>query len=270
MAVKNKDLQRLMKPAAVGEPIDTDSFVADMTVQVAEFAEPFWDPPEQYRASDYDHPGGPLDFEGSATYADNPWDCVTLGQYKLPGLWTVSATPALKLDIQKPIGYDGAAVITRGYLPASLTLTGVLWTGLQWKLMQDIIPAIWRRPNKIAAQDVKLEKGGKISAISKDQGEIVTTQNSLTIMHPSLSPLGIFTVAIRQVTPLVPHSIFGAKQMTIECVEYVPEPAQKKSAVRKVKGQTSARGKDAAEKAIEAKDARATGKPSANAASVGP
>jgi hypothetical protein len=261
MAVNDKALQTLMSNShstvAAGEPIDLQALVSDLVTSGA-FFEPFWDPPEQYRDD-----GTPLDPEGSATYSPNPWDCVQLGEYQLPGIWTASATPAIKLDVQKPIGYDGAALITRGYLPASITLTGLLWTGMQWRLMQEIIPAIWRRPNKISAQDVQLGKKGRISEVETDQGEIVIEQKSLAIVNPALNPLGLFAVVIRQITPLVPHSIPGVRQMTIECMEYVPEPTQeKKSAVRKAKGKETARGQNAIDKAIAEKDARKPKPPS--------
>jgi hypothetical protein len=271
MAVSNKALQRLMKPAGVGEPIDIDSFADDVAVMSASFAEPFWDPPEQYREAPDEHVGYPLDIEGSATYAENPWDCVDLGSHQLPGLWTVTATPSLKLDIQKPIGYDGAAIITRGYQPAGLTLTGLLWTGAQWKLMQDILPAIWQRPFKVSAQDVKLGKKGKITTEQTDEGEIVVTRKSMAISHPSLSPLGIFYVVIQAITPLAPHSIPGVRQMTIQCVEYVPEPSVKPSAVRKTQGGTvQSRGANAVDKKIAENDARNPKAPSKRKEAIEP
>jgi len=247
-----------------GDPVDLQGLTDDVTATSGEFSEPFWDL-EAYRDD-----GQPLDPEGSPVYGDNAWDRVQLGQYQLPGIWTASGTPGLRLDVQKPIGFDGAAVITRGYLPASITLTGLLWTAKQFGLLKEIIPAIWRRPNKIAAQDVQLGKKGRISAVEKDEGEIVVEQQSLPVLTPALNVLGIFALVIRQITPLVPHSIPGVRQMTIDCVEYVPEPAKKPSAIRKVKGQTSSRGENAFDREIKAKDARAPKPPSTRAAALEP
>jgi hypothetical protein len=248
--------------AAMGESIDE---IID--IQAASFNEPFWDELDAEHA--YRPDGTPLDPEGSPTYAPNPWDRVQLSQHLLPGLWTASATPAIKLDVQKPLGFDGAAIISRGYLPAGITLTGQIWTREQWGLLLKIIPAIWRAPFKVASQDVQLDKKGKVGAVEKDQGEIVGEQRSLGIVTPALNAIGIFYVVVRQITPLVPSAIIGVRQMTIECVEYVPEPPEKKSAVKKAEGQ-STRGKNAFDDKIDAVDARKGKSPAGDKAALEP
>jgi hypothetical protein len=240
----------------VGELIDTAGY--GPATQYGEFVQPFWDL-ELLRDDGFT----PADPEGSPLYSDNPWDSVQLGAYMLPGIWTASATPAIKLDIQAPKGFDGAALISRGYLPAGITLTGLLWTIRQWYTLQQIFPTIWARPHKkgdqdvvkVSAQSVVLGKGGKVSAVQKDPGLIVGQQQSLTVVNPALNFLGITALVIERPTPPTRHSIPGVMQMTFQCIEYVAEPPAAKSSVKSVKGQTS-RGKNAFDKAIEEKDAR--------------
>lgn len=266
----NQYLSRLMrnhpkpKDVGAGEPIELEIAADSTDADVGSFYEPFWDMVE------FDDHGEILGIEGP-DYSPNPWDCVQLGDVRLPGIWQASATPAIKLDIQKPLNADGAAVISRGYLPASVTLTGLLWTPMQFRLLQDAWPYIWRKPFKVHAQDVPSTKKGKVSAVEKDQGEIVGTQRSLGIINPAVNMIGIFYIVVQKPTPLGPGPIIGTRQMTIECLEYVPEPAVKPSAVKKTKGsQTSTRGKNAFDKAIEEKDTRKPKAPSKSAAALEP
>jgi hypothetical protein len=255
-----------------GEALNLEVIADSTDAQSGSFYEPFWD------LEKYDDGDNLLGIDGDV-YAPSPWDQVQLGEYRLPGIWSASATPAIKLDIQKPLGYDGAAVVSRGYLPASVTLTGILWTPLQFRVLQDALPGIWQKPFKVHAQDVQLEKKGKVSAVEKDKGTIVGEQKSLGVVNPALNTAGIFYVVVRQITPLVPGAQIGSRTMTIECVEYVPEPAVKPSAVKRTKGGKAVpRGDNAMDDAIKAKDAETAaandarkGKPpSAGAANVEP
>lgn len=248
------------KAVAAGEPIDASEYAGPDTE--GEFFQPFWD------AELYDDAGNPVGVDGPV-FAENPWDRVQLGEYVLPGLWTATATPSLQIDIQNPKGFDGAAIITRGYRPAGITLTGLLWTPFQWRRMQEIYPAIWTRPFKIAAQDVVLGKKSKAST-QVDQGLIVGKQRSLTVVNPALNFLGITALVIERPTPPAPHAIPGVRQMTFQCVEYVAQPSRLPSAVKKVEGQQSSRGANAFDKAIADKDARKPKPPSSTKAALEP
>jgi hypothetical protein len=247
------------KAVAAGELIDSTQYAGPDTE--GEFFQPFWD------LELYDDEGNPMGVDGPV-FAENPWDRVQLGEYVLPGIWTASATPSLQLDVQKPRGFDGAAVITRGYVPSGITLTGLLWTPFQWRRMQEIWPAIWTRPHKVAAQDVVLEKKGRISSVERDQGQIVGSQRSLSVTNPALNFMRITALVIQRPTPPVPHSIPGVRQMTLQCLEYVAEPpAHKKSAIKKIEGQ---RGQNAFDDAIQEKDKRAAKPPSARKETLEP
>jgi hypothetical protein len=247
------------KAVGAGELIDVSQYAGPDTE--GEWFQPFWD------LELYDDEGNPMGVDGDV-FAANPWDRVQLGDYVLPGLWTATATPALKLDIQSPKGFDGAAIITRGYLPAGITLTGLIWTPYQWRRMQEIYPAIWTRPFKVAAQDVVLDKHGKVSAVEKDKGQIVGTQRSLQVTNPALNFLGICALVIERPTPPVPHAIPGVRQMTFQCIEYVPEPPIKPTGTKKIQGAT--RGKNAIDKAIDEKDARKPKAPSSRKEALEP
>jgi len=266
-STKDKQLDALMgktHDVGAGQPIDLESLVDSPLVEAGAFYEPFWDP------GCVDSQGNTHGVDGE-DYAANAWDCVQLGEWKLPGIWTATATPAIKLDVQKPLGYDGAAVITRGYLPAGVTLTGTLWTPMQFRILQDVFPGIWRKPFKVHAQDVQRDAKGKVRAVEKDQGEIIGEQRSLAIVNPALNMMGIFYVVIQKPTPLVACEIVGARRMTIECMEYVPEPAVKPSAVKKTKGtKETSRGANAFDKAIEQKDARKPKPPGSSAKALEP
>ena len=252
-----------------GEPLNIE-LIADMEgAQAGSFYEPFWD------LERYDYQNTLLGIYGD-DYAPNPWDCVQLGEYRLPGIWTATATPAIKLDIQKPLNADGAAVIERGYLPAGITLSGLLWTPMQFRILQDIWPGIWRKPFKVNAQDAPNPKKSKVKAIDVDQGEIVSEKRSLAIVNPAINMMGIFYIVVQKPTPLVASETIGARRMTIECMEYVPEPSIKPSAVKKTKGSKAAskaateRGPNAFDNGIADKDARKPAAPSKSAAALEP
>lgn len=270
----NKELERLMAGShtsdagtygtGAGEPMHLEVIADSTDAQVGSFYEPFWD------LEVYDAKGRLVGIDG-ADYAANPWDCVQLGEHKLPGIWTANATPAIKLDIQRPLNADGAALISRGYLPAGITLTGLLWTPKQFRLLQDLWPAIWRKPFKAFAQDAPGAKKSQVKATEKEQTEVVGEQRALGVVNPALNMIGIFALVVQKPTPLVASEIVGVRRMTIECVEYVPEPAIKPSVTKRTKGTKAAeRGLNAFDDAIKARDARAPKAPSTRAAALEP
>jgi len=258
MATKGKTAHPLKVGA--GELLDASRYAGQDTE--GEFFQPFWD--EEL----YDKEGNPIGQDGPV-FPPNPWDKVQLGDYVLPGIWSATATPLLQLDIQKPKGFDGAALISRGYKPGGITLTGLIWTPFQWRRWQEVFPGIWTRPFKVSAQAVVLGKGGKVSAEQKDQGQIVGTQRSLEVVHPGLNQIGITALVIERVAPPVPWSQPGVRQIVLQCVEYVSPPSKAKSAVSKVDGQKS-RGQNAFDKQIEARDAKSPKKPSQDKKTVEP
>jgi hypothetical protein len=171
-----------------------------------------------------------LGIDGELT-GDNPWDCVWLNGRALPGLWDAAATPSIQMDVQKPNGFDGAALVSRGYVPAGITLTGRIWTPDQWHEFQQILPTIWAPPNKVSANATKNEKG-------KVQG----TQRAIQVEHPGLNAMGIYSLAIKQITPPEKTSDVGVRQIKMIAIQYVAEPAVKKSAIKKTNGSSIPKG----------------------------
>jgi hypothetical protein len=90
------------------------------------------------------------------------WDNLTLGNIAMPGKWRLSGSCSQDVDVQKPQGFDGGALVLRGYVPAIITMEGVLWTPAQWKMFQGIVPSIWRRANNVSGQDVLLGTKGQV------------------------------------------------------------------------------------------------------------
>jgi hypothetical protein len=284
-----------MAKAAVGleDPVDISGpGIQDVS---GEFVQPFWDQrakndqEAEIAREERDDPNelssGDIGITGGV-FADNPWDRLQLGDYVLPGLWRVSGSVAIQLDVQKPQGFDGAALITRGYIPGRFSFEGMLWTQAQWARWQEIAPALWTRPHKRSPQDVPggpangavyfsaqtvvLGKNQTVKTVNRDEGLIVGKQKSLTVVHPALNsaPYGISAVVIERL--YIPHDgqMPLTKTIQMDCVEYVPEPQQMKSAQKKTIGQKT-RGQGAFEKAITSRKV-AEGRPSHDPAALGP
>jgi hypothetical protein len=209
-------------PISKTNPIDRSQYGEAAT---GSFGQPFWD--QAYDASEkllIDEEGDSFGIKG-ALLGDSPWDRVRLNGNYLPGLWEATATPAIQLDVQKPNGFDGAALVSRGYVPAGITLTGRIWTSEQWTEFQRILPTFWGIPNHYATNDVK-----------RDSGQVIGEQRSVQVFHPGLAAFHIDTLVIRQITPPEPTGEKGVRQIKIIAVEYVPEPQKKPAANKKVEG----------------------------------
>jgi len=208
-----------MADAAAGGPVDLDQYtVLGSQVVDAAFKQPFWD------VVNWDDEGKAYGISGDM-FSSNPWDVVKINGSPLPGRWTATATPSLQLDVQKPNGYDGAALVEKGYVPAGITMTGLLWTPDQWAHFQEMIPSFWRQAHKWAVNDTK-----------KQQLQIVGQQLAVTISYPGLAPLAIGSMVIYQITPPEDASDIGVKQIKMLARQYVPQPQKRPTAVKKVQG----------------------------------
>lgn len=209
-------------PINRADPVDRSQYGAAAT---GSFAQPFWD--QAYDAQGrllIDEEGDPLGIKGGLV-GESPWDRVKLNGNYLPGLWEATATPAIQLDVQKPNGFDGAALVSRGYVPAGITLTGRIWTAEQWTEFQRILPTFWATPNHYAVNDAK-----------RQPGQVVGKQRSVQVEHPGLAAFHIDTLVIKQITPPESTGDRGVRQIKIIAVEYVPEPQRQPSAVKKAEG----------------------------------
>ena len=219
VATKGGKTTRLAGVGA-GGPVDLGQYSTTYGSQVtdAAFKQPFWD------LENYDKDDNLLGISGDL-FSSNPWDVVKINGTPLPGLWTASATPSLQLDVQKPNGFDGAALVQKGYVPAGITITGQIWTPDQWAHFQELIPTFWRAPNKWAINDVK-----------KQAAQIVGAQLSVSIDYPGLAPLGIGSMVIYQLSPPEDTDQKGVKQIKMMARQYIPVPQKRHSAVKKTNG----------------------------------
>jgi hypothetical protein len=209
--------------AGAGGPVDETPYETTYgsTVVGMSFKQPFWG----YET--YDDNENIVGIAGDLISSDK-WDVVKINGTPLPGIWTATATQSLQLDVQKPNGYDGAALIEKGYVPAGITMTGKLWTPEQWAHFQEMIPTFWRAPNKWAVNDTK-----------KQTGQIAGEQLSLTIDYPGLVSLGIGKMVIYQMGPPEESGESGVRQIKMLARQYIPVPQKQNSAVKKVNGSGS-------------------------------
>jgi hypothetical protein len=208
-----------------GGPVDLSTYATAYTSEAtaAAFQQPFWD------IENYDDDGNPLGYSGDL-FSQNPWDVVKINGTPLPGVWTVTAVPSLQLDVQKPNGYDGAALVQKGYIPASITITGRIWTPAQWAHFQELIPTFWRKPNKWAVADTK-----------KATAQIVGQQLAVSISHPGIAPFEIGLMVVYQVNPPEDTDQRGVKQIKMLARQYIPAPQKQQSAIKKTNGQAKDR-----------------------------
>lgn len=158
----------------------------------------------------------------------HPWGQVTIGGITLPGTCEVSGAAIHRIDIQKANGVDGGTLIERGYQPGEFDIDMKIWTSEHWDLWQETRPFIFRRLNKIDANDAKK------NAATADQVS-ATEKAALPISHPALADAEITACLIKSISLPRPGPERGTKIITIKCVQYIP-PATKTSANRKLVG----------------------------------
>ena len=123
---------------------------------------PFWDQEPQVSSIVVAGTKYPTWATDEPVFSPQIWDNLTLGDIAMPGKWRLSGSCSQDMDVQKPQGFDGGALVLRGYVPAFITMEGTLWTPQQWKMFQTIIPSIWRRANKVSGQDVLIGQKGQV------------------------------------------------------------------------------------------------------------
>jgi hypothetical protein len=171
-------------------------------------------------------------FDGSL-YAKNPDELVVLDGKKLPGVATVKAAPTQQFDLQKINGGDGASVVLRGYLPGPIEIEVVIWTIEQWERWQEIFPAIWRKPGKLATKSVGSGKKEKAAAkVAARAGAVAAQQAALTIYHPYLSQFGITRVVVTGISLPEKGPAEQSRVIRIKCMEYTPVPPGKQATAR--------------------------------------
>ena len=223
MAAKTGKTTKLLD----GQKVDTSGYGPASTVAAAAL-EPFWgdDPIATPDDAPYATDGAfrVCGIVGDL-YGATPWEVVALNGNKLPGLWSATATPAIQLDVQKPNGFDGAALVNRGYVNAGITLTGRIWTPAQWALFQRLLPTFWAPPNKPLVNDQRRQKG-----------QIVGAQKNVRVYYPGLAAMNIYDLVIKQISPPEETGTWGERQIKMMAVQYVPQPQKQQPATKKISG----------------------------------
>ena len=129
------------------------------------------------------------------------WDTLILGNFNMPGIWTVDGVAERVIDVKKPKGQDGARFKDEGYKPAELMFVGQIVDRDEWKTMSN------------ALKDIHPRKKGSAS-------------EPLACEHPGLAYLGVSNVNVtRIVTPRIRDGIL---EVRIAALEWVPKPKKKK------------------------------------------
>lgn len=151
-------------------------------------SEPFWSDPE----------GGVetfIPFVGEATL----WDTALLGGRRVPGVVTVTAKTARKIDVKTSPGTDGATITDQGYEPAKPVIEVLTWTGEQWIDLQALLDYVAPKPGK----------GFK------------KPPPALSLVHPGANAIGVSQVYVTSVSTNDAASPLGARKTTIECIQYL-------------------------------------------------
>lgn len=111
------------------------------------------------------------------------WDTITLGEFRMPGVWTIEGPVKRAIDVKKKKGFDGGRLKDEGYEPGAFDLVGRMVEPDHWKRLQEIIPTIH-----------PLKSGG--------------VREPVFIDHPATALLGIEYVYIDEIyTPSLDNGI---------------------------------------------------------------
>lgn len=116
-------------------------------------------------------------------FATDQWDRFWMGTRLLPGECEVmpGGIAAVEVNVKKGKGTAGARVTLAGYAPKQFQVTCEICTAEQWAELQDIIDVYWTTPNKASN----------------------LTQIAVSVFHPNLAWIKIFSAVLVGVTPLV-------------------------------------------------------------------
>lgn len=138
---------------------------------------------------------------------DVEWSKLTLGSTTLPGAWRVEASAKRNMDMKTSKSRDGAVLNDTGYENAGVTLIGTFTTKKDWAELA------------LALKEIHPRKRGK-------------ERHPLAVVHPALNILGITTVWVTEINaPQLGDD--GVMEITITCLEWIPEPKVLKKAAPK-------------------------------------
>jgi hypothetical protein len=168
----------------------------DLTVGPAGGGQPMWGLNDQgFSSSD-----APL-------FSTDPWDVFWLGTRKLPGECDIvpGGVAAVEVNVKKGKGTSGARVTLAGYAPKQFQVTCEICTDDQWAELQDIIDVYWTTPNKASN----------------------LTQIAVSVFHPNLAWIKIYSAVLVGVTPLVRGKSGEGFKMTTLTFQENAQPTKK-------------------------------------------
>jgi hypothetical protein len=188
---------------------------------------PFWDPSPSGDLTSVFQLDGPVDVNGRPVfngdgplYSENAWDRVTLNGNEIPGICAVKCESKLQIDQQKGPKHDGALLVVQGVLPSPIDISVTIWTEQQWGTFVELIPLIWRKPNK----------SGDINSIAKtlrlSQAAAAQALLAVDIIHPACQMFGINYVIVSGMSQPEDGPVPQSKVIRIKCVQYLP-PSRK-------------------------------------------
>jgi hypothetical protein len=144
-------------------------------------------------------------------FSTDPWDTFFLGARQLPGECELQGVQVARIEVNKKKGkgLDGARITLAGYDPREFQVLCQIATPAQWAELEDVVDVYWRIP-------------GKKSTLS---------QVTITVGHPGLAFLKIYTAVLIGITPPMPGKIDGTKVVTFSFLE-APQVPKKKNVTK--------------------------------------
>ena len=125
------------------------------------------------------------------------WQTLRIDDEDVPGVASVEATVGRKFDTKSAAGSDGGRVSDKGLELAEIKATVKFWTADHWTGIQSLIAKLGARRN-------------------------LSDRNAVSVFHPELAALGIQRAIVKRVSSPRPASERGAREITIDLVEYNP------------------------------------------------
>ena len=144
-------------------------------------------------------------------YAVDPWDTFWIGTSQMPGECRLEpgTVAAIEINKKKGKGLHGARITITGYDPREFSVSVQIATQEQWNALQDIVDLYWTIP-------------GKTQNLS---------QISLSIYHPGLAFLKIYSAVLASISPPTDGKIEGTKVVMFKFQE-APNVTVKKNVTK--------------------------------------
>lgn len=139
-----------------------------------------------------------------------PWDLLVLGGVIWPGIWKLTVTKGIDLEIVKatktpPKKLVPPTITDKGYAPARIKAIGEFWLAEDWASLQELLPAYVPY-------------------------SVTTARVALSIEHPSTFVVGVQSVIFERATVLPPAD--QTLRVELDLLEWFPETATTPATVK--------------------------------------